>query len=407
MMPESSFVNLLIIVAIAFAAPLVLALTPRLRVPAVVLEIVAGIVTGPSVLGWVDIDEPVAILATVGLGFLLFLAGREIDPDQLRGRVMRLAVTAFCASFAIALVLGYLLSGVGLIDEPLLVAIILTATSLGVLVPVLKDAGEIATPFGQLVIAAASVADFGAILLLSIFFSRDGAGVAAQIVLIAIFAVSLIAVGVAISGVEHIGRLSGVLIRLQDTTAQIRVRGTIVLLIGLVAVATEIGLELILGAFAAGLIVAIVDRDTNRSHPQLAVKLDGIGYGVFIPVFFVASGVRFDLDALFASGSSLAMIPIFLAALLTARGLPALLYQRDIDRRRLVVAGLFQATSLPFIVAATAIGVEIGALTEATAAAMLAAGLLSVVLFPVAGLALLRSPSADQSRTVTGLTPTS
>lgn len=330
------------------------------------------------------------------MAFLLFLAGLEIDPEQLRGRVLRLTAIGFGVSVLIALGVGYLLSGVGLIDRPLLVAIILTATSLGVIVPVLKDAGEITSPFGQLVIAAASIADFGAIVLLSIFFSRDGAGVGAQLVILGIFAAALLVTGLVVAGVEHIGRISRLLVRLQDTTAQIRVRGAFLLLIGLIALASELGLEVILGAFAAGLILAVLDRDTMRTHPQLHVKLDGAGYGIFIPVFFVASGVRFDLDALFASASAVAMIPIFLVALLAVRGLPALVYRGTIDRRRIVVAGVFQATSLPFIVAATAIGLEIGAITPASAAALLAAGLLSVLIFPLLGLTVLRRDRSNR-----------
>ncbi len=400
-MPDSGFTDLLIVVAVAFAAPLVLGLAPGLRLPAVVLEIVAGIVIGPSVLDWVQINEPIAILATVGLAFLLFLAGLEIDPDKLRGRTLRLTAIGFGVSIAIALSVGYLLSAVGLVDRPLLIAIILTATSLGVIVPVLKDGGEINSTFGQLVIAAASIADFGAIILLSIFFSRDGAGVGAQLVILGIFAGALAVTAIAIAGIEHVGRISKALERLQDTTAQIRVRGAFLLLVALVALASELGLEVILGAFAAGLILAVLDRDTMMTHPQLQVKLDGAGYGIFIPVFFVASGVRFDLDALFASGSAIAMVPIFLVALLVVRGVPALVYRGVIDNRRVVVAGILQATSLPFIVAATAIGLEIGAISASAAAALLAAGLLSVLIFPLLGLTILRQASEPRAQTAT------
>lgn len=395
-MPESGFVDLLIVVAVAFGAPLALGLAPRLRLPAVVLEIIAGIIIGPSVLGWVHINEPISILAIVGLAFLLFLAGLEIDPAQLRGRVLRLTAIAFGVSIAIALIVGYLLSGLDLVDSPRLVAIILTATSLGVIVPVLKDVGEIGSQFGQLVIAAASIADFGAIILLSIFFSRDGAGIGAQLVILGIFAAAVLVAAFALAEIERISRISRVLVRLQDTTAQIRVRGAFLFLIGLVALASELGLEVILGAFAAGMILAVIDRDTMRTHPQLHVKLDGAGYGIFIPVFFVASGVRFDLDALFASASTVAMIPIFLVALLAVRGLPAIVYRGAIDRRRVVVSGILQATSLPFIVAATAIGLELGAISASAAAALLAAGLLSVLIFPVLGLTILRNEHRDR-----------
>lgn len=405
-MPESGFTDLLIVVAIAFGAPLLLGLAPRLRLPAVVLEIVAGIVAGPSVLGWVHINEPISILSIVGLAFLLFLAGLEIDPARLRGMVLRLAAIGFLVSVGIALAVGYTLSGVGLVSSPLLVAIILTATSLGVIVPVLKDAGEISSQFGQLVIAAASIADFGAIILLSIFFSRNGAGVGGQLALLGIFGGAVLIAGLALAELEHIGRLSQVLLRLQDTTAQIRIRGAFVLLIGLVALASKLGLEVILGAFAAGMILAVLDRDTMRTHPLLHVKLDGAGYGIFIPVFFVASGVRFDLDALLANASAVAMVPIFVIALIVVRGLPAIVYRNALDRRRIVVSGILQATSLPFIVAATAIGVELDALSKAAGAAMIAAGLVSVLIFPVLGLTILRHQrGTSKSKAIPAIPP--
>jgi Kef-type K+ transport system membrane component KefB len=166
-----SFENLVIVVAVAFFAPLVLGLFPRVRLPSVVLEIVAGIVIGPSVLGLVEVDQSVEVIALIGLAFVLFLAGLEIEFHKLRGPVLRLTGLGFALSFGIALLVSLGLKAGGLVDTPLLVAIILCATSLGVLVPVLKDAGEISSTFGQLIIAAASIADFGAIILLSIFFS--------------------------------------------------------------------------------------------------------------------------------------------------------------------------------------------------------------------------------------------
>jgi Kef-type K+ transport system membrane component KefB len=181
-----------------------------------------------------------------------------------------------------------------------------------------------------------------------------------------------------------------VLARLQDTTAQIRVRAAFVLLIGLVALAGKFGLELILGAFIAGAIVSLVDRDREMTHPLFRRKLEAIGFGVFIPIFFVTSGVKYDLDALTSSGSTIARVPIFLAALLIARGLPALLYSRLIPRRQVLIAGLMQGTSLPFIVAGTAIGQELGLISAGSSAALIAAGLLSVLIFPAMSLSLLR-----------------
>jgi Kef-type K+ transport system membrane component KefB len=390
---EVHFTNLLIVGAVAFAAPLTLGLAPALRMPAVVLEIVAGIVIGPSGLGWVEIDQPIEVLSVLGLAFLLFLAGLEVDLDRLRGRTLRLTSAGFALSFAIGVVCGLALKAGGFVNSPLLIGIILTSTSLGVVVPVLKDSDEIGSDFGQLVIAAASIADFASIILLTLFFSGDpSTSTSDKVILLASFAALIAALGFALMRAERSGAISRALLRLQDTTAQIRVRGAFVLLLGFAALAENLGLETILGAFAAGALLSVIDRDEAMTHPEFRIKLEAVGFGVFIPVFFVTSGLRFDLDALFSSTDTVARVPLFLLALVLARGLPALLYRNLIGPRRTVVAGLLQATSLPFIVAATAIGQQLGLITAASSAAFLAAGLLSVVVFPVLGLSLLGRP---------------
>ncbi len=220
-MPE--FGGLLIVVAVAFAAPFLLGLFPRLRLPAVVLEIVAGIVIGPAVLGLVEIDATIEVVAVLGLGLLLFLAGLEIEFEQLRGQTVRLPAVGFVVSFALAVGVALALQAGGLIETPLLVAITLCATSLGVIIPVLKDAGEASTSFGQLVVAAGSIADFGAIILLSLFFSGEG-GVGSTLLLIGALLVLAVAAFVAAKGAERSQAVRADLVRLQDTTAQIRVR---------------------------------------------------------------------------------------------------------------------------------------------------------------------------------------
>jgi Kef-type K+ transport system membrane component KefB len=384
-----TFSNLLVIMAVAFGAPLLLGLFPRLQLPSVVLEIVAGIVVGPSVLGLAHDDQTVQVVALLGLAFVLFLAGLEIEFEKLRGSILRLTGLAFALSFAIALVVSLGLNAAGLVDTPLLVAIILCATSLGVLVPVLKDAGEISSTFGQLIISAASIADFGAIILLSIFFSGQGGTGSTLLLLGALFALAA-TVFLVVRGAERSVRIREDLVRLQDTTAQIRVRAALVLFVGFAALAEQLGLEVILGTFIAGAILSLVDRDEVMTHPDFRRKLEAVGFGFFIPIFFVTSGVRFDLDALTASASNVLMVPVFLAALLAARGLPAIVYRRVLDGRRTAIAGLMQATSLPFIVAATAIGMELDLIDAAASAALIGAGLLSVLLFPLGGLVLLR-----------------
>jgi Kef-type K+ transport system membrane component KefB len=399
------YVNLLIVVAIAFAAPLALGFVPRLRLPVVVVEIVAGIIVGPSGLRWVRVDQPITILALIGLSFLLFLAGLEVDIHRLRAATLRLTGIGFLLSFAIAIVIGLLLSAGGFVRSPLFLAIVLTSTSLGVIVPVLKDSGEIGSDFGQLVIAAASIADLGTIVLLSIFFSgKDSTDVAGKVILLGVFALLVAAIGFAIFRAEHSRSVSGVLLALQDTTAQIRVRGAFMLLIGFLALATKVGLAAILGAFAAGALLSVVDQDEMMTHPQFRIKLEAAGFGIFIPLFFISSGLNFDLGALFSSASTVARVPLFLLALLAARGIPALVYRSRIGTSRSIIAGILQSTSLPFIVASVAIGLQLHIVTKATGAGLIAAGLLSVIIFPALGLSLLRR--AEPASMPAGALPT-
>ncbi|MDO8485484.1 MAG: cation:proton antiporter [Candidatus Limnocylindrales bacterium] len=396
-MTEISFSNLVIVAAVAFAAPLALGLFPKLRLPAVVLEIVLGIAVGPSGLGWVKSDLPVQVLALVGLAFLLFLAGLDVELGRLRGRLLRLAGLGFVLSLGLALAAGYALSAAGQVRSPLFVGIVLSATALGLVAPILKDAGEIEGEFGQLVLAGATIADFGAVILLSLLFSNNAGDVGSRLTLLGSFVALVAAAGFGLARTGRSKMLSGTLGRLGDTTAQIRVRGAVLLLIGFVGLAERFGLQTILGAFMAGVILRIVDADATATHPHFRLKLDGIGYGFLIPVFFVSSGVEFNLSALLSSASTMVRVPIFLLALLIVRAIPALLYRRVLGNRRTVAAGLLQATSLSFVVAAVQIGTALGQISAATGAALIGAGLLSVMLFPLLALMLLGGSRAKRN----------
>jgi Kef-type K+ transport system membrane component KefB len=397
-MSHISFSGLAIVAAVGFAVPLLLGFLPRLKLPSVVLEIFMGIVIGPSVLGWVVVDAPIQVLSLLGLASLLFLAGLEIEMERLGGRALKLALIGFVISLVLALGVGYSLQAFGLIQTPLFVAIVLAATGLGVIIPILKDSGEISNQFGQLVVAAASISDFGTVILLSLFFSRETSSTATQLFLLGGFL--LLAAVLVMVGVRggRWNRLSNVLLRLQDTTAQIRVRGGALLLVSLVAVAERFGLETILGAFVAGVILTLLDREASLTHPQFRAKLEAIGFGLFVPIFFVTSGIKFNLGALLASPSSMLQVPIYLLALLVVRGLPAWLYVPLLGPRRSIAAGLFQATSLSFIVASVQIGMELKVLTEATGAALVASALLSVLIFPLSAGLVLRGAPAEPSR---------
>jgi Kef-type K+ transport system membrane component KefB len=389
-MPDVSFDSLTVVLGIAFVVPLALGAAPRLRIPAVVVEIVLGIIVGPQVLDWARVDDPVAVLSVIGLAFLLFLAGLEVDLDLLRGRVLRLAVLSFGLTLVLALVAGVALDAAGFVKSPLLAAVILTATSLGLVLPVLKEGDRATTPFGQLVFAGATLGNLLSALLLSLLFSRDSTELGTKIVLLGGFVLAVAVLVFALTRHRSSMPVSKLLVRLQDTTAQIRVRGAMFLVTLLILAAQEFGLAAILGAFVAGAIVSVVDRDGVRTHPQLRVKLDAIGYGFLIPVFMVAAGLTFDLQALLDEPSVLARVPVFVVGLLVVRGLPALVYRPLLGLRASIAAGLLQATSLPFIVAATEIGQALGVITRATAAAFVTAGLISALVFPMVAGSLLR-----------------
>jgi Kef-type K+ transport system membrane component KefB len=397
-MADTGFDNLLVVAVVALAAPLVVALVPTvlpaLRLPAVVVEIVVGVVLGPSVLGVVEADLPVQVLAMIGLAFLLFMVGLELDVRALRGRVLGIAALGYLLSLALGGGVGLAVAAAGWVDGPLLVAVALSATSLGLIVPVLKDAGQTGSAMGRLTVASATFADVAAILLLTLLLSEGTASIGARAVLLASFAGLVALVAAALFLTEQWRPLGDLVLRLQDTTAEIRVRAAVVLLLGFVVLADRFGLETILGALLAGAVVGAIDRDTS-SHPQFRTKLDAIGYGFLIPVFFVASGIRLDVEGLLADPAALARTPVFVVALLLVRGVPALLFLRWLSGRETLAAGLLQATSLPFLVTATMIGIDTGLVSPVDAAALVAAGVVSVLVFPVAALGLLRS---DQVR---------
>jgi len=273
--------------------------------------------------------------------------------------------------------------------------VILTATSLGIVAPVLKDSMQSATPIGQFVLAGAAIGDGAAIVLLSLLFSKDTTSASTRAVLLGSFVVivaSFAWIGSRRTMKMPLGRI---LTKLQDTNAQIRVRGTMVIVLAFAVLADKLGLEAILGAFVAGVLVNALDGNAEVTHPLLKVKLDAIAFGFLVPVFFVTSGITFDLSSLLDDPSRLAPVPVFLLALLIVRGLPALAFRGTLGWRGSLSSGLLLATSLPFIVAATQIGVAAGTLSPAIAAAMVAAGLVSALVFPVLASVLIPTPDPE------------
>jgi Kef-type K+ transport system membrane component KefB len=393
------FTGLLVVAVVAFLAPIAARLVPRRLVPAVVLEVLFGVAIGPQGLGWVEPRGAVELLYLMGLGFLLFLAGQDIDPAHFRDPMLRLTGTAYLVSLALAfpVALGLLALSSG--ADLRLIALTLTSSSLGIVVPVVRDAGEINSDFGQLTVMAGTVGEFGSLLLLTILFSADAKSTPEQILYVAIMGVAAAAIGFGLYALWRTGRMARILTSLDDTASQLRVRGAFVILLIFAGLAHGFGVDSLLGAFVAGVVLRLADRD-DRPHMEVyQAKLDAIGFGFLIPVFFVVTGVQFNVDALFSHSSSLELVPLLVAAIAVVRGGPALLYRSRLGLRSAVAVGLLQSATLTFPVVVAEIGTSLNLLSQATAAALIGAALLSALLFPAAALALQPWTAPDEERT--------
>jgi len=384
----SSYGSLLAVTAIALAAPLLVSLAPRLRVPAVVLEIVLGIVVGPSGLDWVHVDVPVSVLALIGLSFLLFLAGLELNLSALRGRVGRI-LSAYAVSGALALAGGAVVHAIDGDNKTLFMAIVLGSTSLGLVVPVLRDAEQTFSSFGQLVLAASSVGEFGAILALALFYSGTGAAVGTQLFLLIAFSLLVVVTALGMVRLERSPRFAHALSQEGETSAQLGVRIAMLVLAVFLALSHNLGFEAVLGAFVAGALLRVTDPEERLTNARLRSKLDAIGYGFLIPSFFVTSGLQFNIDAMSRDPASFAVVPALVVFFFIARAGSALVYRKLYDLRHCAAAGLLQATSLTVPVVAARLGVQLHTIDADTGAAIIAAGLITVVLFPPIALALL------------------
>ena len=376
--------SFLTVVSVAAIAALVAGLTARrLPLPGVVLEIVLGIIVGPQLLGLADADSFLDFFSSLGLGFLFFFAGYEIDFDRIRGRPLELALAGWVISLALAYGIGGLLSLSGVVESLIFTGSAMATTAIGTLIPILTDAGELHTRFGSLLLAAGAVGEFGPILLITLVFSSQGAASNAAI-LIAFVAVAVVAALLAVRGV---GRGYAFLERSLETSGQLAIRFAVVTVFALGALAAELGLDLLLGGFVAGVIVRQALK--GREVPKFESKLTAVGYGFFIPFFFVVSGVEFNLDALTSDPVEALKVPLFLVLFLVVRGVPALfLYRRDLGLRDRTALALFTATELPLVVAITSIAVADGHMRSSTAASLVAAAILSTMIFPLVALRL-------------------
>ncbi|HLM08347.1 MAG TPA: cation:proton antiporter [Thermoleophilaceae bacterium] len=378
--------SFLVIVAVAALAAIVAgAIASRLVLPVVVLEVLLGIVIGPDVLGWAEPDEFIEFFANLGLGMLFFFAGYEIDFERIRGAPLRLAALGWLISLALAYSLGGLLALAGVVLSLLFTGSALATTAIGTLIPILGDAGELRTRFGTYMLAAGAVGEFGPILLITLLFSTKGALSNALILL----AFTGLAVATAMIAVRGAGPGWKLIERNLETSGQLGIRIVVVLVFALVTLAAELGLELLLGGFVSGVITRLALR--GREVSALESKLTAVGYGFFIPFFFIVSGIKFETSALVEDPIRLLELPLFLALFLVVRGVPAmLLYRRVLARTDRTALAVLSATELPLVVAITTLAVEQGHMRASTAASLVGAAMLSTAIYPLIGLRLRR-----------------
>jgi Kef-type K+ transport system membrane component KefB len=383
----SALVSLFVAAVVAALAPLVVGLIPRLRVPQVVVLIVGGVIVGPQVL---DLAQPesIVLLSHVGLGFLFLLAGYELDLALFRQRAGKLAVLGWAASAVIAGLVVGLLAAMDLVRAFVPVALGLTSTALGTLLPILRDNNMLRAAFGPYVLAGGAVGEFFPIVAIAIFLGSNGRFFG----LLSLVAVAAIALVISlIPKVVRSERLQRILTEGQHTTAQTTLRWTVVMLLLLLLIASAFGLDAVLGAFLAGVVLR---RWAPADVKSLEEKLDAVGYGFFIPIFFVTSGMSLDLQSILRAPGRLML---FFVLLLAVRGLPTLLiYRSALPRPQRLELLFLLATALPLLVALSEIGLASGIMLPENAAALVGAGVLSVLIFPAVAVAIDRRLAATR-----------
>jgi Kef-type K+ transport system membrane component KefB len=380
----------MIVAVAAIAAVTVAALPKRLAPPVVVLELIFGILIGPQVLDVAKTDDFIDFFSNLGLGMLFFFAGYEIDFDRIRGKPIELGAWGWVLSVGIAYAIGGALAAAGVIDSYLYVGSAMATTAIGTLIPILRDNGELKTPFGTHLLAAGGAGEFGPILLVTLVLSTTNPIHEAAILLAFVGLALVLAVG----SVRWAWRGWPALERTFEASSQLAVRITVVLVFGLVLLAGKLGLDILLGGFVAGMIVRLALK--GREVTVFESKLTAVGFGFFVPFFFVTSGIGFDLDAL-GSVAALGKLVMFFGLFLVVRGAPALLLYRGVlgarDRAALAV---YSATELPLVVAITTIAIEVGEMETSTAAGLVGAAMLSTLIFPFVGLALRRRTEQEE-----------
>jgi Kef-type K+ transport system membrane component KefB len=382
--------SLLVIVAsAALAGLIVMLLSPKLTIPVVVVELLLGIIIGPQVTDLAQVDPTTDFLGNLGLGMLFFFAGYEIDFERIKGRSLELAGIGWAISLALAYGIGGILAAAGVVVSYLYTGSAMATTAIGTLIPILSDAGEMKTRFGTYLLGAGAMGEFGPILLVTLILSTDNPLHETAILL----AFIVLAVLTGILAVRTAWKGWPLIERTFETSSQLAVRLAVVLVFGLVALAAELGLDLLIGGFVAGMITRVALR--GREVAVFDSKLTAVGYGLLIPFFFVTSGMDFDLDALTSDPGAALKVPLFLSLFLVVRGTPAwLLYRGIFVARDRVALAFFCATELPLVVAITTIAIDEGHMRSSTAAGLVGAAILSTLIYPLIGLRLRRDPEA-------------
>jgi Kef-type K+ transport system membrane component KefB len=353
-------------------------------VPVVVIELVIGVIIGPHGFG-LKVDQFVTFFSDLGLGLLFFFAGYEIDIQRIRGAPLRLGLLGWAISLAIAYTIGGVLAAFGIVLSLVYTGSALATTAIGMLIPILSDAGELRSRFGTYLLAAGAVGEFGPILLLTLILSSQGTEHNA-LILVAFVA---LAVGVAVFAVRSSARAFPLFERTLESSSQLAVRWIVALVFALAFLAFRLGLDLLLGGFAAGLITRQILK--TRELPAFDSKLTAVAFGVFVPFFFVASGMNLDLPALFSGPSGVAKMIVFFVLFLVVRGTPALvLYRGVLDARERAALALMSSTQLPLVLAITTLATRTGHMRASTAAALVGAAVLSTLVYPMLGLRLRR-----------------
>jgi Kef-type K+ transport system membrane component KefB len=387
-MVEAAVPTLVLIALAAVLSPLVAEFLRRfIAVPEVVLQIIFGILLGPSVLNLAHSNQIVTALSDLGLTYLMFLAGTEVDVAIFRKGHAGLAVGSWMASVLLALLVGLVLHASGLVLDSIVVALCLTTTALGTLLPMLRDSGVLETPFGPVILSVGAIGEFGPIVAVALLLTGRDARL--TVLLLALFV--FIAVVAALLAVQvHPPAFVLLLRRHLHSTSQLPVRISMLLVILLVDLALKLSLDVLLGAFAAGVVVRLFIR--GEGQEQMTSKLEAIGFGFLIPIFFIESGINFDLHALVRMPKVLLLVPLFTVLFLFTRGLPTLLFfRRALSKAQVQALALLAATGLPLILVITTIGVDEHRMKPQNAAALVAAGMLSVLIYPILGLRRLRA----------------